>query len=293
MGIFSCECGFIYNRVGPDTSQEDRYRIDSVESYGSTWEQVLREAWSDTSLSLERAARRLGVSELTVVRYAIRLDLPMNAPGSRQISLKTIERYKNFRRSRSEALEYYRKEWLSVREANPNAGRRQLMILESFLYLWLKKNDSEWLEGHLPPIIKSERKIELKDWKSIDLELAAAIKATSKRIRETPGRPIRISLAAIAKEVGHKAWLEHKLHKLPLTSKALDDCLEPVEEFLIRRVRWAEEYYFQKGVFPMRSYFEARAGTRHKSGKRPAVQSEIEAALGRLNTRLSSTLARL
>jgi hypothetical protein len=75
------------------------------------------------------------------------------------------------------------------------------------------------------------------DWKSIDLELAAAIKATAKRIRETPGRPIRISLTAIAKEVGHKAWLEHKLHKLPLTSKALDDCLESMEGFLTRRVK--------------------------------------------------------
>jgi hypothetical protein len=293
LGTFNCECGFVYNRVGPDTSDEDRYRNDSVESYGPVWEQVLREAWSDTSLSVGSAARRLGVSDLTAVRYAIRLDLPMNAPGFRQVSPKTIERHKNFRRSRQEALEHYRKEWLSVLGANPDASRRQLMTLKSFLYLWLRKNDSEWLEVHLPPVIKGERKSELKDWENIDVELAAAVQATAKRIRGTPGRPIRISLAAIAKEVGHKAWLEHRLHKLPLTSKALDDCLESVEEFLIRRVRWAEEYYFQKGVVPMRSYFEANAGTRHKSGKRPAVQNEIDAALERLNTRLSSTLARL
>lgn len=285
MGIFSCECGFVYNRVGTDTSQEDRYRIDSVESYGPIWEQVLREAWSDTSLSLERAACRLGVSDLTVVRYAIRLGLPMNASGSRQISLKTIERYKNFRRSRSEALEYYRKEWRSVREANPNAGRRQLMTLESFLYLWLKKNDSEWLEGHLPPIIKSDRKIELKDWKSIDLELTAAIEATAKRIRETPGRPTRISLAAIVREVGHKDWLELKLHKLPLTSKALDACLESVEGFLTRRVKWAEEYYFQKGICPARSYFEVSAGTKNQSKKMQSVQLAVDAAMERLKNK--------
>lgn len=250
------------------------------------WEQVLRESWSDTSLALGRTARRLGVSDLTVVRYAIRLDLLMNAPGSRQVSHKTIERYKNFRRSRSEALEHYRKEWLSVREANPNASRRQLMTLESFLYLWLRKNDSEWLEVHLPPVTKGERKSELKDWKNIDLELAAAIEATAKRIRGELGRPIRISLAAIAKQVGHKAWLEHSLHKLPLTSKALYDYLESVEEFLLRRVTWTEDYYFQKGICPARSYFEVWAGTKHQSRVMPAVQSAIDAALSKLRERL-------
>lgn len=286
MGTFSCECGFVYNRVGPDNSEEDRYRVDSVESYGSVWEKVLREGWSDSSLPLVRAARPLGVSDLTVVRYAIRLNLPMNVPGARQVSLKTIERYKNFRRSRKEALEFYRKEWLSVLKANSDASRRQLMTTASFLYLWLKKNDTEWLETHLPPVRKGDRKGELKDWNRIDTDLAADVEATAKRIRELPGRPIRVSMAAVIKEVGRKSWLEFRLVKLPLTNKALNDYLETVEEFLIRRVAWAEEYYFQKGICPARSYFEASAGTKNKSGRLLAVQSAIDAALGGLRERL-------
>jgi hypothetical protein len=288
LGTFNCECGFVYNRVGPDTSEEDRYRIDSVESYGPVWEQVLREAWLNNALSIVRAARRLGVSDLTVVRYAIRLELPMNVPNARQVSLKTIERHKNFRRSKKEALEYYRKEWLSVLEANPDASRRQLMTIASFLYLWLRKNDSEWLEAHLPPVRKGSRKAELKDWESIDIELAAAIEATAKRIREMPGRPARISLTAIAREVGHKPWLEHRLDKLPLTSKAIEDCLESVEDFLIRRVIWAEEYYSQEGICPARSYFLILSGTKNKAGTNQRVQSAIDAAMERLNARFSS-----
>lgn len=89
------------------------------------------------------------------------------------------------------------------------------MTISSFHYLWLRKNDSEWLEAHLPQVLKGERKTELKDWKSVDSELAAAIEATARRIRGTPGRPARISLAAIAREVGHKSWLELRLDKLP------------------------------------------------------------------------------
>lgn len=67
MGIFSCECGFVYTRVGPDISVEDRFSIGSVESYGPVWEKVLREAWPDTSTSVGKIAERLGVSHLTVV----------------------------------------------------------------------------------------------------------------------------------------------------------------------------------------------------------------------------------
>lgn len=288
MGTFSCECGFVYNRVGPDNSEEDRYRIDSVESYGPIWEKVLREVWSDSSLALVRAARLLGVSDLTVVRYAIRLDLPMNVPDARQVSLKTIERYKIFRRSRKEALEFYRNQWLSVLKANSDASRLQLMTTASFLYLWLKRNDTEWLETHLPPVRKGYRKDELRDWNSIDTALVAEVEATAKRIRELPGRPIRVSMAAVMKEVGRKSWLEFRLGKLPLTNKVLNDYLETVEEFLIRRVTWAEEYYFQKGICPARSYFEASAGTKSNSGRLPAVQSAIDAAMERLKVRFTS-----
>ena len=207
MGTFSCECGFVYNRVGPDSSEDDRTRRGSVESYGPVWEEALRAAWADTSCHLGKAAEQLGVSALTVIRYAIRLDLPMNV-SMPTVGPKTIRRYKNFRRSRMEALKHYREEWLYVLEANPKASRRQLMTVAPFFYWWLSKNDAGWLETHLPPIRKGERKAELKDWKSIDIELAAAIEVAANHIREMPERPTRISLAAIMREVGHKTWLE-------------------------------------------------------------------------------------
>jgi Tn7-like transposition protein D/TniQ protein len=286
MGTFNCSCGFVYNRVGPDESEQDRTRRNSVEAYGPVWEEALREVWADTSISLSKAASQLGVSELTVIRYAIRLDLPMNCSNTRTVGPKTIKRFRNFRRSRKESLEHYRKEWLFVLAANPNASREQLISTSAFLYMWLGKNDSDWLETHLPPVRKGARKAELKDWASIDNELAAAVKATGQWIREMPGRPIRISLAAITREVGHKSWLEFRLHKLPLTFKALKDCLETVEDVLIRRVVWAEDWYAQNGLCPTRHSFEAWAGTINKSGKMPAVQNAIDGAMERLSKEL-------
>ena len=30
MGKFVCDCGFAYSRIGPDTSEEDRYQIERI-----------------------------------------------------------------------------------------------------------------------------------------------------------------------------------------------------------------------------------------------------------------------
>jgi hypothetical protein len=204
-GAFSCKCGFDYVRFGPDSSADDRLRIDSVQSYGTVWEQSLRHLWGDTAVTVEGAAEGLGVSSLTVVRHAIRLGLPMNVPGARQVSTKTIQRYKKWRRTMQDAKETYRREWLSVLKANPKAGRNALINKESFLYLWLRKNDPEWIETHLPAARKFVRQGELVNWSNVDAKLSAKVKAAVKRIKELPGRPVRASKAAVIREVGSKA----------------------------------------------------------------------------------------
>lgn len=86
MGTFSCNCGFVYIRVGPDTTEKDLFRLDSVQSYGQVWEKVLRKHWNNTDITVQTIAEKLGVSHLTVTRHAIRLKLTMNTPGARAVS---------------------------------------------------------------------------------------------------------------------------------------------------------------------------------------------------------------
>jgi hypothetical protein len=280
-GVFSCECGFAYCRVGPDTSSEDRLRLDSVQTYGFTWEEKLREMWGRTCLSLREVALNLGVSELTVVRHAIRLCLPMNIPGARQV--RGYERYRKYRKTRQEALESYKQEWMLVRETNPDATRNELMKFANFLYLWLRKNAPEWIESHLPPAIKERPKKNLIQWKSKDLKLATKIRSKANMIRNHPGRPVRVSITALIREVGHRAWIEKQLNKLPLTAKALAESLESVESYLLRRVKWAQECYMLEGMRPTRYQLASRAGTRNKTGRGQHVQCAIDAAMVRLS----------
>lgn len=65
VGSFHCSCGFIYSRRGPDTIDEDRYRIGRIKAFGSVWYDKLR-CLNETNISLRERAKILGVDPRTV-----------------------------------------------------------------------------------------------------------------------------------------------------------------------------------------------------------------------------------
>lgn len=279
MGTFRCKCDHIYVRVGPDTSEGARFRADSVRFYGRVWERSLLRLWENTNTSLTEIANNLGVSILTVIRHAIRLGLPMNSHGARPVGRQTLERYKNWRQTLEDAKEYYRSEWLKVLKAKPDASRKQLMDKANFLYLWLRKNDNDWIEAHLPPKRKVDRKVTHLDWRVIDSELSAKVELAVKDIKERPGRPVRISKSAIIRLVGNQPWLEMRLNKLPKTAQVLATHLESQEALLLRRAQWAAKAYAKENIYPTKHQFTQRIGARTISGRTALVQRAINIAV--------------
>jgi hypothetical protein len=148
--------------------------------------------------------------------------------------------------------------------------------------LWLRKNDSEWIEKHLPPIIKPERRIKRIDWKNEDRKLAAALKVTSQKIKSLSGHPVRASITAITKEIGHRAWIERRLADLPLTARMIRLHVESLEAYSIRKVIWAEQSFHREGLSPTRLQLMTRAVVRNKTGRTPTVESAIDASMERL-----------
>jgi hypothetical protein len=279
LGMFRCQCGFIYTRTGPDTSVEDLFRKDSVMSYGNTWENFLRKNWNNLTITVQEIADKLSVSHLTVTRHAIRLQLPMNTLGARVVSINVIKRFKTSRKMLQESLKSYRSRWINIVQATPGATRNHLIVKNSYIYLWLRRNDSKWLEAHLPPPRKYVHRMYRLDWGNIDSELSAAIELATTRIRSLPGRPLRVSITALIKIVGHKSWIERYLDRLPATFQAIETHLELPEEFELRKVKWANEQYKQEGIHPTRSQFVKRASISPKAGSAPKVQSAINAVI--------------
>jgi hypothetical protein len=188
-----------------------------------------------------------------------------------------------------EALSHYRIEWLAVRKSNPKATRKQLIAIASFLYLWLRKNDSEWVEKHLPNVVKPNRRIKRIDWKTEDRKLAAALKAAAQKIKSLPGRPTRASITAVIKEIGYKAWIERRLADLPLTAKVIQLHIESLGAYSIRKVTWAEQSFYHEGLYPTRLQLMTRAVVRNKTGRTQAVQSAIDASMERLSRQSSKS----
>jgi hypothetical protein len=75
VGTFSCSCGMVYCRTGPDTTDEDKQRIGKVKAFGQLWEQQLKQLVEIERLGLRETARRLRVDPRTVVRYVTQLQL--------------------------------------------------------------------------------------------------------------------------------------------------------------------------------------------------------------------------
>jgi hypothetical protein len=284
VGTFACECGFIYTRTGPDYTEDDRFKRSSVQSFGKVWEESLRGLWENASVSLYEIARMLGVGEMTVIRRAIQLGLtyPRNTMGSQTGSGVIHERYLIVRKPLDKELEERRAEFLAVREANSKAGRLQLQKIASSLLNWLRRYDSEWLEEHLPAINKSLPPPVRVDWESWDVKLAEAVETAALEIRQAAERPVRVSLRAICQRVGHRSWFEKNLDRLPLTAHALTKHLESSEDFLLRKVKWTEDYYRQAGIIPARYKFEEHAGTKGRKASTQKIQDAIDAALKNL-----------
>jgi hypothetical protein len=273
-------------RTGPDQTEEDRHSSTSVQAYGDLWEKSLEELWEDTSVTIRDIASKLGVNELTVKRRAINLKLtyPRNTPRSLRSCGVVLGRYRIVRKSLHETLEERRQELLSIMKANPQANRTELQSMANYLLGWLRNNDSEWLEAKLPPTQKNLPEPVRVDWESKDIKLAEAVKKAALEIISIAGRPARASLSEIIKKVSHRAWIERDLDKLPKTDEALEECKEPFEDFLLRKIEWTTDCYLKESVVPSRNQFMTRSGLFGRAAaKSDRVRKAIDEALAKLS----------
>lgn len=74
VGTFSCECGFVYSRRGPDQDEQDKYKIGRIKSFGQLWLKKLDQLIHEERLSYRAASKILGVDPKTVIKYANRLQ---------------------------------------------------------------------------------------------------------------------------------------------------------------------------------------------------------------------------
>lgn len=281
IGTFSCPCGFVYSRTGPDTSPEDQFRFSKIKAFGPIWEAKLQMLWKDESASLRGLARQLEVDPLTIKRHASRLGLPF--PRSRGIRFGLREnqqlRQRALKTPDTATLEAHRTFWLTSLRANPGVGVTKLRSITPGIYTWLYRHDRIWLKEHSPVSAKKNKAgYQRINWAERDVRLAEAVVSAATHLKNLPGQPVHITLSAIGRELGQVALLQQHLDKLPKTAEALKEHIESRETYAVRRIRWAAMDCTQKNICLERWLFIRKAGVA-RLAESPQVKDAIDAVL--------------
>ncbi|WP_051428343.1 TnsD family Tn7-like transposition protein [Bacillus sp. J33] len=223
VGTFTCTCGFVYSRRGPDKKEDDLYKIGRIKTFGPVWEQKLAEL-STQDLSLRKKAEILGVDPMTV---------------KNKLNIKEQLTENN---SVNPLLEGYRKEWSLLIKNNGDKTVTELRSLNPSVYLWLYRNDERWLKEHSPKarVSKVKNLNQRVDWESRDKDVAEQVELIAKEIINGAGEVTRVSKNEIGRRISTLSLTSfiNYIDRLPKTREALEKHVESIEQFQIRRIKY-------------------------------------------------------
>jgi ribosomal 50S subunit-associated protein YjgA (DUF615 family) len=123
------------------------------------------------------------------------------------------------------------------------------------------------------------------DWKSLDTQLAEAVKLSALALKNTATRPVRVTKIAIANDLGLLSlgkWIiipkKQQFDKLPLTANALAEAIETPEEVAIRKIWWVTNCYRKERIHPTRSQLRMRSGVNSEIAQLAQVKNALDAA---------------
>lgn len=236
IGTFSCSCGFVYSRKGPDKAEEDKYKIDRVKSFGAVWKNKLKTLLSSRKYGVREISRAMGCDARTAISYANKLGL-ISSIDTEVGNYKLKERIEKVNESFEDS---YKSDIDNFIKNNKGCTRQQVRNSLKKQYIWLYRHDKSWLYNKLPEAIPSgkrnENSKERVDWNKRDIEIKGLIAAKREKMLSAK-KLIRITKASVGKPLGLLAILDKKLDKLPKTKEYLAEVTESVEQFQIRRCK--------------------------------------------------------
>lgn len=287
VGTFACgECGFIYTRLGPETSPEDRFQMRAIKTFGPVWDATLQKLWVDPGLTLKMIQQQLQISARTLHQCAIRLELPYPKPGMTNKNHGKPELPSRREEILPATRESYRATFLATKENYPDAGIMALKEKIPDVCLWLSHYDHAWYETN-KPILKHKGPenptTNYADWYKRDMEFVVKVKPTAWRLKNLSERPVRVTKTMLTREIG----IRHSMYlpKLPLTAQAVSEAIDTQDEFDTRRVWWTVDYYRQVKIKPKRWQLIRHAGVSRKAS-RPLVKEAIDTALEMLSAEI-------
>ncbi|MBU5437092.1 hypothetical protein KQI42_03665 [Tissierella sp. MSJ-40] len=233
IGTFTCDCGFIYSRKGPDKDSKDRYKIGRIKEFGHVWEDKIQGYLSEGRYGLRELSRIMSCDPKTIIKFDKNLDINYFRGSNIKID-KAIIKTEN----KDTHIETYKKNILNKIMGNPTFSRTEIRKLCQKEYTYLYSNDKNWLLENLPEVV-DKSKINFKsnervNWEKRDKEIVSKLKIKYNKLIEQE-KPIRISKSSLCKEINILTMIEKNIKKLPLTEAYFNLVNESIEDFQIRR----------------------------------------------------------
>ncbi len=246
LGYFECDCGFCYTTSDPDVAAGLCLKPLRVKSFGSIWENKLKEL-AARKPRLRELARHLKVDPKTVLHQCQRLGVSYRQHqiiGQKQAVTGSDDSTHAF----IPAKENRRRQWQELCARFPQSTVTELRRKAPATWTWLYRHDKDWLRQHAPMAVRRKPQIQRVNWQKRDQQIAADVQSAVLQILAT--EPLqRVTKSRIGKNIGKLALLEHLLNKLPQTKSLLEKHCESPEQYRIRRIRRAIRQLLRKSHF--------------------------------------------
>jgi hypothetical protein len=188
---------------------------------------ALRLLWPNRRLSVRKIGKRLGVSDITVRRWAVTIGLPFPRVG--QTKVVRAPRSRNVLPPFATRLRRKQQRWLVTIKALPSGRGVARHPFTQSLYGWLGRYAPNWLAAHLPKVAVLSRI----DWRERDQQLAKSLVTASREIRSS-SNPTRISKTRLIASVGDPSLFSH-LEQMPMCRAVFNRHVESHSEFIARK----------------------------------------------------------
>lgn len=230
-GDFRCECGFKERRYLSGKSK--------VLEFGEMWEQELIRLIQGGE-GIYSTSRRLNADIATIKKYGEKNNvLDKCLPPIKYNPVMKIQ-------NNASQVNHY-EIWLNTIKENTHLNKKEIKALVPTTYLWLYRNDNQFLTENSPtPLPRPKNQKGKVDWAKRDVEMLKTVKLIVENWDRDGNKPLRKTKYTIGKKTQKLHWLDKLPEHFPKTLSYLKSVEESVADFQIRRVKWLLNNDFNK-----------------------------------------------
>jgi hypothetical protein len=223
-----------------------------IADFGEVWRAKLLDLADDPTIGLRAMARTMGVDPGPIKHHLKLARAPENNATTKCLS------------SIDENKIIYRALWKDTCAAYPSESSTAIRKRVPSAYTWLYRHDRDWLKANQPFLRKPKSETPRVNWPERDHQLRKEAENVVRVMKEQTGKPTKISVTAIARELKCLSLITHNQDKLPETWQYLQSVAESRVDFACRRIRWVAEQCCHRQEVPEEWELIRMAGIREE-----------------------------